>query len=637
MSEPSNSHDAVDPVGDGPHETGGRARDSLATRGPRPSQPSAVSAALPRRSGPAPPPLAPSWCRAMRLMGHLALPALFFVVVWVLHPFADVFVFDPDEGNNLIKARLLGDGFRLYTEIWNDQPPLFTYLLGGWLELTEWTVSQGRVFVLLCSSVLLWALYQSVRLTAGVAAAVISCLLLVVSLEYVRLSVSVMLAVPSLMFAMLSIYAVIRYSGAKHGAWLVLSGVCLALSVFTKMWTGLLVPVVGLGVLLAARHGPPEARGAGSLRSIAVWTAGLVLAAGALFVAMVPLEECGQLVRPHLEVRQAGDFEGYADAFWGHLQSDWVIVLLGLVGSVQAVYRRDWLLLIPAAWVALALVALAWHQPLWYHHYLLLSVPICWAAGSAAGTVFSRPGVQVGTAWRGLRMLAADAGAKCGPRAATAWAAARGLPALVAIVVVAVGIPTVYQRDFGRWYSDDSKRDRHLLAIMAQFSQQTHYVVTDRQILPFRAGLPVPPPLSVTSLKRQWSGHLTSRQLIGVLEQYHPEQILLSGHRIRLTDELIGYLAPRYQHVYSDPWGTQFLITNDLAASIVPVVVRATRDVPDCWEAHLNLGHQLRAAGRVDEAIRAFQRAHRWLPPRPRYAQMRQHLLQLSQLTDDAG
>ena len=55
---------------------------------------------------------------------------------------------------------------------------------------------------------------------------------------------------------------------------------------------------------------------------------------------------------------------------------------------------------------------------------------------------------------------------------------------------------------------------------MREFEPEARIVVSDRQILPFRAGQRVPPPLAVTSLKRQWSGHLPGETLIAIIEEY---------------------------------------------------------------------------------------------------------------------
>ena len=189
---------------------------------------------------------------------HVLPPALFVALVLAFVPFCDVFAFDPDEGNNLMKARLVADGHGLYSEIWNDQPPLFTHVLRAWMPLTGWTVEGARLLVLLCSAVLLWAFHQAVRLTAGQIGAIVATVLLVTSFGYTRLSVSVMLAVPSLMFAMLSVYALVRHNDSGGDGWLAVSGVCLSLSVFVKMWTLLLAVVLLVALCRRRRSHPPR-------------------------------------------------------------------------------------------------------------------------------------------------------------------------------------------------------------------------------------------------------------------------------------------------------------------------------------------------------------------------------------------
>ena len=55
---------------------------------------------------------------------------------------------DPDEGILLGWAQLMGRGFRMYTDIWSDQPPgLAVSLLAGFRLFGE-SVESGRLVVL---------------------------------------------------------------------------------------------------------------------------------------------------------------------------------------------------------------------------------------------------------------------------------------------------------------------------------------------------------------------------------------------------------------------------------------------------------------------------------------------------------
>ncbi len=448
---------------------------------------------------------------------HALPPLLFVVLVCAIVPFGDVFAFDPDEGNNLMKARLVADGHGLYSDVWSDQPPLFTHLLRAWMPLTGWTVEGARLLVLLCSAVLVWAFYQTVRLTAGQFGAIVGSLLLVTSFGYTRLSVSVMLAVPSLMFAMLSIYALVRHHGSGDDRWLAFSGVCLSLSVFVKMWT-LLLAIVVLAALWRRR------------RSMLWWGVPFVSVSLLMLLATVPLGEIGQLVRPHVDVRGAADFTPHLRGFGRHFFEDLLLVVPALIGAVLVVCRRRWIGIVPVAWAGLALVVLLRHEPLWYHHYLLVSIPLCWCAAFAAAEMASR----------------------------------RSWPTVVAVACFALHLPAVYERDVAAWNDLDTTADRAVLEAMSVYADRTRYLMTDRQIHAFRAGLRVPPPLAVTSLKRRWGGHLDDDKLIEILDTWAPEQIFLSGRRLPVTETLVGYLRPRYRLIHADPRGGGLFLRNDL-------------------------------------------------------------------------
>ena len=163
-------------------------------------------------------------------LGHVGPPLLLFLLLFVGHPFRDVFSFNPDESNNLMKAQLVAAGHSLFSDIWSDQPAVFTYMLRHWMDFTAWTVEQARILVLLCSCVLIWSFYQVVRRTASHVGAALACLLLVTSHQYLYLSASVMLAIPSLMFAVLSLHAALMQQQRSGLLWPTVSGACLALA-----------------------------------------------------------------------------------------------------------------------------------------------------------------------------------------------------------------------------------------------------------------------------------------------------------------------------------------------------------------------------------------------------------------------
>src|SRR4051794_5789212 len=71
-----------------------------------------------------------------RFIQPVLLPLCFCLVVLLLGLTCNAFQYDTDEGLNLMKSLLQLRGHHLYSEIWSDQPPLFTYILSGWFKLT---------------------------------------------------------------------------------------------------------------------------------------------------------------------------------------------------------------------------------------------------------------------------------------------------------------------------------------------------------------------------------------------------------------------------------------------------------------------------------------------------------------------
>lgn len=71
-------------------------------------------------------------------------------VAWQWQP-AHEFAWKYDEGVNALKARLFLEGYSLYSEVWTDQPPLFTLLIAATFTLFGQSVFVARALVLVLS------------------------------------------------------------------------------------------------------------------------------------------------------------------------------------------------------------------------------------------------------------------------------------------------------------------------------------------------------------------------------------------------------------------------------------------------------------------------------------------------------
>ena len=95
---------------------------------------------------------------------------------------------------------------------------------------------------------------------------------------------------------------------------------------------------------------------------------------------------------------------------------------------------------------------------------------------------------------------------------------------------------------------------------IVQFAPQTRWMVTDMPILPFLANLAAPPELAVISWKRFASGDLTEAEVLQILREVRPEQVLFGRFSLPSVD---AYLAENYRVVHQR--GTMLLyVRSDL-------------------------------------------------------------------------
>ena len=433
----------------------------------------------------------------------ILLPTCFVVAAALLCWAFQNFEFNPDEGGNLMKALLVNRGHALYTEVWSDQPPLFTHLLALLFRFTGPSVLGGRLLVACFSGLLLWGAYDYLRTAAGTAAAVGGCALIVVLPHFVTLGISVMIGLPALAVAVLSLAAFARWRGGGPAWLLALSAAFLALSVMIKGFTLALLPAFAAGMLLD--------RGLGDLRrrreALLAWSlvfSAVALAAGGLLAGTSGL---GQLVAPHWMARDASFYKGIG--FASAVRPAREMLVLGAAGGGLAWSKRDGCALYPALWGVSAALLLAFHRPVWFHQQLLVSIP---AALLAAELFTAGPWLA-----RCLR----------GGRRRSAFALAL---ACLCLALVGRQARRTYHKAVPWLAAGDEPlqaADWRLTALMARHAAATRWVVTDRPMYAFRANLEVPPELAVVSEKRLLAGFLDGRLLMACIERYHPGQVAL--------------------------------------------------------------------------------------------------------------
>lgn len=406
------------------------------------------------------------------------------------------FEFNPDEGTNLIKARLVREGFDLYKQIWSDQPPLFTALLSSWFGLFGSSVYSGRLLVLLFSILLLWGLYQNIRIRIDILTARIACLFLILSSGFPLLSISVMIGIPSLALAVLSLYCATAYACSGRKTELALSAGFMAFSLLTKFFTVFMVPIILLEIIL--RKNQDKKTSDRVLLPGIFWFSGVTLIYSLVIIAYFYPELrlfTEQLFKPHIaQINIPGaDFSVIIRS----LIQDFDLTLLaifGLLTNLRA--KKSGQILLPGLWLGMTLLFFTLHRPVWDHYYLLISIPICWLAA-----IFFT---------RSLR--------KIRDRKSLFY-----FPALLLIILTAAMAP-LKLLDAGFLLDLSGKgEERKVLDLIAGTQKANRWIFTDLPIYAFKGNLLVPPETAVLTVKRIPTTELIEQ----VLRKYKPGSILL--------------------------------------------------------------------------------------------------------------
>ena len=239
-----------------------------------------------------------------------------------------------------------------------------------------------------------------------------------------------------------------------------------------------------------------------------------------------------QVLAPHAAARVAAEYQSKSFYSIRYLLSntfghDYLFYSLALVGGGVLVGRRRALL--PLLWLITALLLLANHLPVWYHHGLLLSVPMAWLSAWATQAA----GVAI---------------------AARRWL----LPGLVGLLLAGSLILEPLHFWPERYHYSEKIEQQTLqmqaVSVLRQSQAQTRWLLTDNPLYAFHAGLQVPPPLAVPSLKRFHTGQLDADDLLSILKDYEPEQILLSKFGFMASEPslLRDFIQQHYQQTYQD-------------------------------------------------------------------------------------
>jgi 4-amino-4-deoxy-L-arabinose transferase-like glycosyltransferase len=486
-------------------------------------------------------------------LGDFLLPIvmalIFLAFTFSYYPFRERIQFDSDEGLNLMRSMLVVLGHPLYSEVSSDQPPLFTQILALLLRAVGFEVNPARLLVLLFSTLLVWSCAQFMQMTWGKLAAILFLPLVIMVPRYLDLSVSVMIGVPSIALAAVALLFLAFWHQKKRNLWLVLSGFTMALSMLIKLFTGFLVPIFLIGILAATylnrKH---EGFSWKLLQPALIWGISFAGTGILLGFALVGLQNVWMIIFPPLAAPATADFQDPSYTINNHLQAAIPLVFLGILGALIAIYKRNWLALYLFAWSALAYTFLRFYTPVFYHHQLLITIPMAMLAAAGVGD--------------GALALVHLRGVSDFLRLQTLL----GAGALIGFVWVSIHyVPLLDKELMNHPRLNDftlkaTPGKLKVLRVMGEYVDRTNWIMTDAPMYAFRVQRPVPPNLATFSSKRLATGSLTPEDILTSMREYHPEQVLIARFEIPALER---YLQENYTLILSVEYFRLF-IRNDL-------------------------------------------------------------------------
>jgi hypothetical protein len=402
-----------------------------------------------------------------------------------------------DEWMEVNKVIAVARGHRLYREIWNDQPPLYTLALSGlahggetdmeWFRRATF-VFAGTLLVAVCGVGAVWGLsLGELACAAG---------FLTASPLFLPSSASITLEIPALSLGVMGAWLLLAAVGRRSWLLAALGGCVLGVAAMTKLTALSVVPVVG-GL---ATVGLLAFGGRQSWQVLGVALLAFVATTAAVWHVCSDGAPWRHLLGTHFTTYPLLDAEARA-AY--RFRWDWFswqpLFSMAAVGGLLCLVRspRRWTAVVLGLWVAAVAWVFAVHFPWWNYYSLHLCVPLALLAGvglwqAIRWSVTARPGAWLQT---GGRLLAAAFAVAC------VWGWGEAFAAEMRRV-----------RTVGRWQDnpivrcvrEQSSMDRSHPLIMLQLVPGPYAVYCGLKPLPWYAVLPK---------KRYWVGELDNVEL----------------------------------------------------------------------------------------------------------------------------
>jgi 4-amino-4-deoxy-L-arabinose transferase-like glycosyltransferase len=176
--------------------------------------------------------------------------ACIFLSIEFLVPLGSAIKLGTDEDFELSKTLLFLKGFHFYTEVWVDQPPLYTFLLAQIVLHTGTAILGLRLLTVALALLLLASIFRLCLTVGNLRTAICAVVLVIAAPGFLELASSCMIEVPTLSFVVAAL-ALLGGSHCYRRLWLevgagILFGVALQMKLIAVIYLPLTVLLLWL-------------------------------------------------------------------------------------------------------------------------------------------------------------------------------------------------------------------------------------------------------------------------------------------------------------------------------------------------------------------------------------------------------
>ncbi len=424
------------------------------------------------------------------ILGWLAI--LMLAMLWRLNNI-DAFGLNNDEGAYLMWARLVADGYPLYSQTHSVSAPLFIEGLALVFKLFGFSIVGGRMTIMATFALLALALGWLAHRIAGWPGAFAALAMVVLPTPFFQLSRQVMAEIPASLFAVLAVWGGWLYFAGHNQRWLALAGLALAISLLIKT----LYPAAVLPIAWFIWRNEKSWRNKfmGGLAFALPLLATLIVVIS--FFNWTAFYNQVILFRSDLRAVAPWDWQQNWQMLMAFAQPLWGLGLLagaGLLVSARRPRAQAW-----ALWLLGDFALLMWHSPLFPHHSIILLPPAILLAVEFIEFTFYD-----------LRFTERRSTLVLGT----------GL-----VLGTLFSVPNLIHLNQGWLDITTGGREAEAARMLNKVTRPTDFVVTDSQLFALLANRRTPPPLGDIALVAIKAGRQSSDRLIQMSEDYDVQAV----------------------------------------------------------------------------------------------------------------